>query len=131
MATPILVVDDDEVLGRILTRVLHGDGYEVLQAATAEQALHLARQYQPHLALVDLCMPDTDGVELTRLLREQVPRLDVILMTAFPLRLREYAGLGHDFVRVLVKPLDLAVLRQAVSAVVPRPANGTGIINVC
>ncbi len=130
MATPILVVDDDEVLGRILARVLEGDGYEVIRAATADQALHLAGQSQPQLALLDLCMPGTNGVELGRLLREQVPGVSLILMTAYPLRLRDYPALAGDFSRVLVKPLDLGALRQSIAAVLVRPGNGTGIINV-
>ena len=131
MAAPILVVDDDEVLGRILIRVLSRDGYEAILATDVDLALLLARQHSPRLALVDLCMPGMDGVELGRHLHAAVPGMTLILMTAYPLRLREHQAPGGDFAQVLVKPLDLAVLRQVVAAVLPTTANGNGIMHVC
>src|SRR5205823_2068934 len=109
----ILVVDDDEVVGRILSRVLTQQGHSVRQAQTAGQALASAREYPPRLALLDLCLPHGDGIELARLLRQQHPDLILILMTAYPLRLREHPELTGLFSRLLIKPLDLAELRQA------------------
>jgi DNA-binding response OmpR family regulator len=131
MAAPILVVDDDEVLGRILIRVLGRYGYEAILATDTDLALLLARQHSPRLALVDLCMPGMDGVELGRLLRAAVPGVTLIMMTAYPLRLREHQSPGTDFAHVLVKPLDLAVLRKVIAAVLPTTANGSGTMHVC
>src|SRR5205814_4929330 len=85
----ILVVDDDEVVGGVLSRVLTQQGHSVRQAQTVDQAVASAREYPPRLALLDLCLPHGDGIELARLLRQQHPDLILILMTAYPLRLRE------------------------------------------
>ena len=66
----ILVVDDDEVVGRVLSRVLTQQGHLVWQAQTASQAMSRAREHSPRLALLDLCLPDGDGLELARQLRQ-------------------------------------------------------------
>lgn len=110
----ILVVDDDEVLGRVLRRVLVRQGYQVCLAASATQALELAREHRPQLALLDLCLPDGDGLQLAAKLRAGHADLVLILMTAYPLRLRDHPQLAQEFTQVLTKPLDLAELRQVI-----------------
>jgi len=114
--TPILVVDDDEVLGQVLTRVLTRDGRTIVPATTMAQALEAARRTHPRLALLDLCLPDGDGTDLARELQREFPDIPLILMTAYPLRLREHPELTEPFTRVLTKPLNLQELRQAVDA---------------
>jgi membrane fusion protein, heavy metal efflux system len=112
----ILIVDDDEVLGQVLGRVLTRNGRSIVRASSVAQALEKAAQQQPQLALVDLCLPDGDGLDLARQLREKHPDLPLILMTAYPVRLREQPELAEQFTRVLIKPLNLQELRQAVDA---------------
>jgi CheY-like chemotaxis protein len=119
----ILVVDDDEVVGRVLSRVLSRQGHPVWHAQTANQAMAMAREHPPRLALLDLCLPHGDGIELARLLRHEHPDLILILMTAYPLRLREHPELTEIFCRVLIKPLDLADLRQAVESSLAETVN--------
>jgi DNA-binding NtrC family response regulator len=111
----ILIVDDDEVLGGILRQVLLRQGYQVCLAAGAAQALELMQSHRPQLALLDLCLPDGDGLQLAGDLRALSPDLVLILMTAYPLRLRERPELAQEFAQVLTKPLDLAELRQVIS----------------
>jgi cobalt-zinc-cadmium efflux system membrane fusion protein len=112
----ILVVDDDEVLGQVLARVLTREGRTVLRASNAAQALQLADQQPPQLALVDLCLPDVDGVELAKSMRSNHADVPLILMTAYPLRLRDHPEMAGHFTRILTKPLNLQELRQAVDA---------------
>ena len=112
----ILIVDDDEVLGQVLGRVLTRNGRTAVRASNVAQALEKAAQQQPQLALIDLCLPDGDGLDLARQLREKHPNLPLILMTAYPVRLREQPELAEQFTRVLIKPLNLQELRQAVDA---------------
>jgi cobalt-zinc-cadmium efflux system membrane fusion protein len=110
----ILVVDDDDVLGRVLSRVLTREGRNLVQAGSVAEAERLAGEHPPSLALLDLSLPDGDGVELARTLRQRYPAVPMILMTAYPLRLREHPDLTGQFTRVLTKPLNLQELRQAV-----------------
>lgn len=115
MGTTILVVDDDEILGGVLRRVLARQGYHVCLAASASQAVELMREHHPRLALLDLCLPDGDGLQLAAALRAIDPDLVLILMTAYPLRLRDHPELAQGFAQVLTKPLDLAELRQVIA----------------
>jgi CheY-like chemotaxis protein len=61
-------------------------------------------------------LPVTDGVELARQLRKEHPGIHLILMTAYPLRLRDQPSLALEFDQVLTKPLGLAELRRAVDS---------------
>src|SRR4051812_8389075 len=113
-ASTILLVDDDEVLRQVLRRVLTRDGYTVLEAGSVAEALARAREQRPALGLIDLRLPDGDGVEIAQQLAKEGIAFPLILVTAFPLRLRDQPELGRSFQQVLTKPLNLDELRQAI-----------------
>jgi cobalt-zinc-cadmium efflux system membrane fusion protein len=113
----ILLVDDDAVLSQVLRRVLARQGRKVVEAETVADAVRLAREQSPDLGLVDLCLPDGDGVELARQLAAEGRAPPLVLMTAYPLRLRDQPELAEGFARVLTKPLNLEELRQTVDDV--------------
>jgi two-component system response regulator MprA len=121
MSHVILVVDDDEVLGQVLRRVLIREGYAVILAATIAQALRLAREFHPRLALLDVCLPDGDGRQLGRDLRAMLPEVGLVLMTAFPLTRNETHQPGEQVVELLKKPVGLDDLRRTIAATL---ANG-------
>ncbi len=79
----ILVLDDDRGFRGLLSTILRGEGYEVEEAATLATALGLAASKQYHLVLTDLRLPDGDGLDLLRHLRETSPQTPVIVITAF------------------------------------------------
>jgi DNA-binding response OmpR family regulator len=116
MSTTILVVDDDETLGQILCRVLERRGYSVCRAQTASEAVRVAQECRPSLALLDLCLPDGNGLRLGSDLRRQMPGLALLLMTAYPLRLREHPAGAEIFAQLLRKPLNLKELHAAIEA---------------
>ena len=117
----ILLVDDDEVLSQVLRRVLTREGYEVIEAGSIAQALEAARLHPPALGLLDLSLPDGDGIELARKLRAPGAACPFILVTAYPLRLRDQPELSGAFTRILTKPLNLEELRQAIEAALAGP----------
>jgi membrane fusion protein, heavy metal efflux system len=125
-AATILLVDDDETLSRVLRRVLTQQGHTVVEAGTVSRALEAARETPPQLGLLDLRLPDGDGVDLARKLTAEGSPFPLILMTAYPLRLRDQPELASQFFRVLTKPLNLLELRQAIdSALSGAPAGPT------
>jgi membrane fusion protein, heavy metal efflux system len=121
----ILLVDDDEVLSQVLRRVLTRDGYRVVEAGSVAQALDLTREDKPQLGLLDLSLPDGDGMGLAMKLRAQGVDCPLILVTAYPLRLRDRPELRGSFTRILTKPLNLQDLRQAIDAALTEPAAAT------
>jgi two-component system, OmpR family, KDP operon response regulator KdpE len=66
----VLVVDDEPQVRRFLRPALEGQGYRVLEAATAADAMVQATSHNPDVVLLDLGLPDVDGIEVTRRLRE-------------------------------------------------------------
>jgi two-component system, NtrC family, response regulator HydG len=110
----VLIVDDDEILGQVLARVLSRSGDTVLLASSISQALSMVDVQCPQLALLDLCLRDGDGVQLARALRARQPDLPLILITAYPLRLREEPEWASLFRSVLTKPLNLPELRRII-----------------
>jgi CheY-like chemotaxis protein len=77
----ILVVDDDPAVRRALERVLQSRGHQVLLAADGRQGLRIWRERGADLVLLDIHMPDMDGIEVLVQLRGLAPRLPVIVMS--------------------------------------------------
>jgi len=70
MSKKILIVDDEPDELRVLTDILKRKEYEVIGASTAEEALEKARQEKPYLVLLDTVLPDMDGIEVCRQLKQ-------------------------------------------------------------
>jgi DNA-binding response OmpR family regulator len=81
----VLIADDDPDILELVALTLERDGYEVVQARSGEEALRLADEREPHLAVLDLMMPGMDGCEVTRRLRaaENERRLPILILSAF------------------------------------------------
>jgi len=118
----ILVVDDDRLVLATLTHGLLQAGYEVIDADNGDDAILLAREHKPDLALLDIRMEGKSGFDVAAYLREycQVP---FMFLSAFSDddTLRQVKDLGA--VAYLVKPLDI---RQIVPAVEAAFANASG-----
>ncbi len=84
MSHTILVVDDNEVNLKLAREILITRGYEVVGAHRGEQAIELARQHRPDLVLLDMQLPDIDGLEVLRRLRSlpETQTLRIVAMTA-------------------------------------------------
>jgi len=76
----ILVVEDDCMNMRLVQHILEVQGYTVLKAATAQEALEQAESTLPHLILMDLQLPDMDGTTVVRLLRENTTTRDITIV---------------------------------------------------
>ena len=112
----ILVVEDSDDVRDILGETLSDLGHDVRLAGNAEQALELCTSFLPDVAFVDLTLPDLDGIELVRRLR-QSPRLRAVRFVALsghedPERKQRAVEVG--FVRYLVKPVRVADLERVI-----------------
>src|ERR1700752_4536167 len=77
----ILVMDDDAILRGALRVVLEAANYEVRDAADGEAGLRLHRQHGADLGLVDILMPERDGLEVIRALRATIPQPKIVAMS--------------------------------------------------
>jgi sigma-B regulation protein RsbU (phosphoserine phosphatase) len=115
-AARILVVDDEPGMLRAVERVL-GEDHSVIGTRFSREALSVASEFRPELAIVDIRMPDLDGFELMAQLKERFPGLDVILMTG------SVDDLDEKLVRAIhsaafyfiQKPFDRVVLKTLVA----------------
>ena len=115
----ILVVDDNEANRDIITTRLETHGYQTLQAADGEQALAAVKQHRPDLVLLDVMMPNLDGIETCRRLKGDAtfPFLPIILVTAKVDSKDIVAGLDAGADEYLTKPVDQAALVARVRSV--------------
>jgi DNA-binding NtrC family response regulator len=111
----ILVVDDEPGMLRAVERVLSGD-HRVIGTRLSREALSLADEFRPELAIVDIRMPDLDGFELMAQLKARFPAIDVILMTGSVDDLDEklVRAIRSPAFYFIQKPFDREVLRTLV-----------------
>jgi DNA-binding response OmpR family regulator len=120
----VLVADDDEDILTLVAFRLERAGYEVITARSGDEALKLALEHAPDLAVLDVMMPGLDGYSVTRELRrtEATSEIPVILLTALAQEsdvARGMAAGADDYVK---KPFDARELRERVGRLLgPRP----------
>jgi DNA-binding NtrC family response regulator len=79
----ILVVDDEDIVRTSCSRTLSPEGYEVKLAKNGAEGLRMASENQFDLVLTDLKMPDMDGIEVLRIIKEKWPETEVIIVTGY------------------------------------------------
>jgi DNA-binding NarL/FixJ family response regulator len=77
----LMVVDDHDLFRTGLRTLLEAEGYEVIDASSADVALRLARSFNPDVVVMDMHMPHTSGPEATRMLSAEHPRVPVLMLT--------------------------------------------------
>jgi len=105
MAEKILVIDDEETTVHLITLLLERRGYEVIKAYSAEDGLRKAYRHQPDLVLLDIMMPDTDGWEVCKRMRE-MSDVPIIFLTARGEVRDVVRGLEMGADDYVVKPYD-------------------------
>lgn len=114
MAATILIVDDEETLQFFLSEFFRAKGYNVLSASNGASAIQIADEHWLDLVILDLRLPDTDGVSLLRRLREENRELPVIMITAFGEVTSAVDAMRLGAYDYLTKPLDLEKVEVAV-----------------
>ncbi len=112
----ILIVEDDERIGSSLLRALEGSGYDAVWEQTGQGGLASIEAIEPDLVLLDLGLPDADGVDVCSRIQEAAPRVDVIMLTARDSELDVVVGLDSGAVDYVVKPFKLAELLARIRA---------------
>src|SRR3954464_2642456 len=122
----VLIVDDDRSVRDALRRALTLGGYEVDAAEGGQQALTQVANGVPDAVVLDVGMPDIDGLEVCRRLRGAGNRVPVLMLTARDAISDRIEGLDAGADDYLVKPFDVGELKARLRALLRRTTDGNG-----
>jgi two-component system KDP operon response regulator KdpE len=120
----VLVADDEPRITKLVSIALQEEGFRVVTAASGEEALRKAEEYRPDVVLLDIVMPDIDGIEVMQQLRERRP-VAVILLTAKGSTSDKAKGLDLGADDYVAKPFHPDELAARVRSVIRRSSGAT------
>ena len=114
---PILIVDDNPQNLKLARVILAAEGYEVRTATDAEDALRILESFTPRLILMDLQLPRMDGLELTRRLKADPARREIIIiaLTAYAMKGDDGKAFAAGCDDYMSKPIDIDALPRVVA----------------
>jgi CheY-like chemotaxis protein len=112
----ILVVDDNDMNLILLARILELEGYQVAMAHNGMEAIRSAEQKMPDLALLDVMMPDMNGYELCRKMRQPPfsTKIPIVMLTAMSSETERAQALEAGANDIWSKPFDMDIFRQRI-----------------
>ncbi|NOY61142.1 MAG: response regulator transcription factor [Calditrichaeota bacterium] len=128
MAKKILVVDDEKDIISLLKFNLQAEGYKTVSAMDGDQALVLTEEEKPDLVLLDIMLPDKDGWEVLRELRQnsKTENIPIIFLTAKDSEFDEVLGLELGADDYIVKPISMRKLLARIKKVLKKGTSGVG-----
>ncbi len=122
MKTKVLIIDDDPDILSLLEKFLNRDGYNVLTIPSSTLAMDAVREYKPDVILLDLMMPDIDGFDITKQIKDDsdLNKIKIIIITAknFEFDQNRTLELGADcYLKKPIKPDDLPFLKKTIDSV--------------
>jgi DNA-binding NtrC family response regulator len=103
----ILIVDDDENIRKVLLAILEDKGYTVESVGTASEAVEKSKRKFYNLALIDIRLPDMEGIELLTKIRDTTPRMRKIIITGYPTLQNAVDAVNKGADAYIVKPFDV------------------------
>ncbi len=114
----VIIVDDDALIAESLADILNGEGFEATAVLSGQDAIEWARKTQPDIIVSDVVMPEMNGIQAAKSIREFLPQCRIILFSGQALTnnlLAEARAQGHAF-EMLAKPVNpyslIAALRS-------------------
>jgi len=118
--TKVLVVEDEASIRKFIAINLERSGFAVLEAETGEMALEMARACRPEVMVLDVMLPGIDGFEVCRKLRDEMPELIIIMLTARGQDIDRITGLEIGADDYMVKPFNPRELTARINSVLRR-----------
>ncbi len=122
--TDILIIDDDAQMRRLLIRILKSAGHHVREATNGAIGLKCFREERPTLVVTDIFMPEKEGIETIRLLRQQAPDLPILAISGSGLKDYLHFAMQLGATAALSKPFSADQLLATVAQLVegsPQP----------
>ena len=120
MPNTILIVDDNDMNLILLSKILGMEGYQVVTAQNGTDALQAVEEKVPDLAILDVMMPDMDGYELCRRLRQsqKALKMPIVMLTAMSSEGERLLALHAGANDVWTKPFEMNVLRKRIGELI-------------
>lgn len=103
----ILIIDDDENIRKVLTTIFEEEGYIVESVGTAKKAIAETERQFYNLALIDIRLPDREGVELLTRMKDTTPRMRKIIITGYPTLANAVHAVNKGADAYIIKPFDM------------------------
>jgi len=103
----ILIIDDDENIRKVLSTILEEEGYEVESVDTAKKAIEKTRRKFYNLALIDIRLPDMEGIELLTRMKDTTPKMRKIIITGYPTLQNAVEAVNRGADAYILKPFDM------------------------
>lgn len=132
MSHQILLVDDEEDILEFLSYNLKKDGFDLVTANNGNKGLELAKKHKPDLVILDVMMPEMDGIEVCEKIRE-IPELDETLVLFLTARAEDYselAGFSAGADDYITKPIKPKLLISRVKAVLRRKGKSKAVSSI-
>ncbi len=113
LRTKVLIVDDEEPVRSILKRFLIGRGYQVETAGGGIEGVEKAESFGPSFILLDINMPDLDGLEVLKSVKKRLPQVAVIMITGVQEELVAQEAIRQGAYDYITKPFSLDYLEKA------------------
>jgi DNA-binding NtrC family response regulator len=106
-AARILIVDDDENIRKVLVAILEDEQYLVESVGTAREAIEKGKRKFFNLALIDIRLPDMEGIELLTKMKDTTPRMRKVIITGYPTLQNAVDAVNKGADAYIVKPFDI------------------------
>jgi len=103
----ILIIDDDDNIRKVLQTILEDEGYHVETAETANKGIEKTEESFFNLALIDVRLPDMEGIELLTKLKETKPKIRKIIVTGYPTLQNAMSAVNSGADGYVLKPFDV------------------------
>ena len=115
----ILICDDEKDIVSALSIYLSTENYNIFTAYTGQQALDIVAKHDIHLILMDIKMPNLDGLEATKIIRELSPTVPIIAQSAYAYQQDQIAAMDAGCSDFIAKPISQAKLKDMINKWLP------------
>jgi len=110
----ILIVDDDENIRKVLKTILEEEGYIVELAENAKKAIEKTKRKFFNLALIDIRLPDMEGIELLTKMKDTTPKMRKIIITGYPTLQNAIQAVNRGADAYILKPFDMEKVLETI-----------------
>jgi len=119
----ILAVDDDENIRKVIAAILEDEGYTVESVGTAKEAIEKSKRKFYNLALIDIRLPDMEGIQLLTKFKETTPRMRKVIVTGYPTLQNAVDAVNRGADAYIVKPFDVKKVLKTIQEQLSKQQN--------